>query len=98
MTIEHYPYRFVKKVAKKDPKASFGFIGSNRLNEPEANTKRFRVYRRFMLTNFGNEEYVHQYNIAKSAYVLINRRMLAEYPQMLNDVVKGFRDLYPYFE
>ena len=86
------------EVAKYDPMASFGFIGANRLDESEVNTKRFRVYRRFMLTHFGSDEYLHKFNVAKSAYVLINRKHLAEQPLLLDEIVEGFRKLYPYFE
>lgn len=88
----------MQEVAKSDPKASFGFIGANRIDEPEANTKRFRVYRRFMMTNFGREEYEHYDNWEKSAYILINRKELAEHPGLLDEIVKGFSELYPYFE
>jgi hypothetical protein len=88
----------MQEVAKSDPKASFGFIGANRIDEPEANTKRFRVYRRFMMTNFGREEYEHYDNWEKSAYMLINRKELAEHPGLLDEIVKGFSELYPYFE
>ena len=88
----------MQDVAKHDPQASFGFIGANRLDEEESNTKRFRVYRRFMLTYFGNDEYVHRFNIAKSAYVLINRKELAAYPKLLDEIVSGFKELYPYFD
>ena len=88
----------MQEVAEKDSRASFGFIGANKIDEPEANTKRFRVYRRFMLTNFGNDEYLHKYNIAKSAYVLVNRRELSANPYLLDEIVKGFMELYPYFE
>lgn len=88
----------MEEVARSDSRASFGFIGANQMNEPEENTKRFRVYRRFMLTCFGNDEYVHKYNISKSAYMLINRKELAEHPSLLDEIVKGFSELYPYFE
>lgn len=88
----------MEEVVKDDPKASFGFIGANKLDETEVNTKRFRVYRRFMLTNFGNEEYLHKFNVAKSAYVLINRKQLAAQPKLLDEIVDGFKELYPYFE
>ena len=88
----------MREVAEKDSRASFGFIGANKIDEPEANTKRFRVYRRFMLTNFGNDEYVHKFNIAKSAYMLINRKELATNPSLLDEIVEGFTELYPYFE
>ena len=88
----------MEEVARSDSRASFGFIGANQMDEPEENTKRFRVYRRFMLTCFGNDEYVHKYNISKSAYMLINRKELAEHPGLLDEIVKGFSELYPYFE
>ena len=88
----------MEEVARSDSRASFGFIGANQMDEPEENTKRFRVYRRFMLTCFGNDEYVHKYNISKSAYMLINRKELAEHPSLLDEIVKGFSELYPYFE
>jgi hypothetical protein len=88
----------MQEVAKSDSKASFGFIGANRIDEPEANTKRFRVYRRFMLTCFSNNDYMHQFNIAKSAYVMINRKELSDNPGLLDEIVQGFTELYPYFE
>ena len=88
----------MQEVAKNDPMASFGFIGANRIDESEINTKRFRVYRRFMLTNFGNDEYLHQYNIAKSTYIMINRKQLSVHPQLLDEIVSGFRALYSYFD
>ena len=88
----------MQEVAKSDSKVSFGFIGANRIDEPEANTKRFRVYRRFMLTCFSNNDYMHQFNIAKSAYVMINRKELSDNPGLLDEIVKGFTELYPYFE
>jgi hypothetical protein len=88
----------MQEVAKNDPMASFGFIGANRIDESEVNTKRFRVYRRFMLTCFGNDEYLHQYNIAKSTYIMINRKQLSVHPQLLDEIVSGFRDLYSYFD
>ena len=88
----------MEEVAKNDSLASFGFIGANKIDESAINTKRFRVYRRFMLTSFGNDEYLHQYNIAKSTYVMINRKHLKEYPELLEEIVNGFKELYPYFE
>ena len=91
-------YERMEEVARNDPRASFGFIGANKLDESEANTKRFRVYRRFMLTNFGNTVYEHYENWEKSAYLLVNRKEMEEHPGLLDEVVKGFRELYPYFD
>jgi len=96
MDIEHYPYRFVKKVIEPWDGPQ-GFL-LHRLLYSFKSPKRFRVYRRFMLTNFGNEEYKHQFNVEKSAYMLINRKYLAAHPGLMEEIVSGFRELYPYFD
>jgi hypothetical protein len=86
------------ETAKKDSRASFGFIGANRVDEPEENTSRFRVYRRYTLTLFGPGEYEHLVNIEKSTYLLINKKELSANPGLIKDIVEGFKELYPYFD
>jgi len=88
----------MNEVGENDPLASFGFIGANMLDESESYTKRFRVYERFMLSYFSTENYEHVTNYQKSAYMLLSRQALAQEPDLLNILVKGFHDLYPYFE
>ena len=88
----------MNEVAKKDSQASFGFIGANRIGESEDNTSRFRVYRRYTLTLFGPNEYEHMINIGKSAYLLLNKKELRSNPNLINDIVEGFKELYPYFD
>ncbi|WP_231552778.1 hypothetical protein [Prevotella melaninogenica] len=88
----------MNEVAKKDSQASFGFIGANRIGESEDNTSRFRVYKRYTLTLFGPNEYEHMINIGKSAYLLLNKKELRSNPNLINDIVEGFKELYPYFD
>lgn len=85
-------------VAKSDEQASFGFIGANMEGETTFNTKRFRVYERYMHSYFGEESFMHYMNIEKSAYLLLSRSYIDEYPNLLADLTQGFRDLYDYFE
>ena len=87
-----------KEVASRDDKASFGFIGANSIGESELETKRFRVYSRYMQTYFNTEEFEHHYNLAKSAYLLINKKELSASPGLIKDIVEGFKELYPYFD
>ena len=64
---------------KKDNCASFGFVAANDLNRPDNHTtpnKRFRFYRRMMLSIFGSETFAQGYDVKNSIYLLINRDML----------------------
>jgi hypothetical protein len=88
----------MKEVAGKDDKASFGFIGANSIGESELETKRFRVYSRYMQTYFNSEEFEHHYNLMKSAYLIICKQQLKDNPNLINDIVEGFKELYPYFD
>ena len=89
--------KIMLEVAAKDDKSSFGFIGANSIGESELETKRFRVYSRYMQTFFNSENYTHYYNLAKSAYLLINKKEMEKNPQLITDIVNGFKELYPYF-
>lgn len=64
---------------RKDNCASFGFVAANDLNITNNQTrpnKRFRFYRRMMLSIFGKETFAQAYDINNSIYLLINRDML----------------------
>ena len=88
----------MSEVAMNDKYASFGFIGANMDGESERYTKRFRVYYRFMTSYFDDTHFEHYSNYEKSAYMLLNKKQLALEPNLLDLLVKGFHDLYPYFE
>ena len=64
---------------KKDNCASFEFVAANDLHGSNSRTgpnKRFRFYRRMMLSIFGSETFAQGYDIENSIYLLINREML----------------------
>lgn len=63
---------------RKDNCASFGFVAANNLNSQNNHkpNKRFRFYRRMMLSIFGSETFAQGYDLQNSIYILINREML----------------------
>lgn len=86
------------EIFRKDPRASFGFIGANRIGENEANTKRYNVYKKIVTTYMGAETFYHHYNVDKSAYILINKDKLKEIPTLIQDIEQFFIDIYPSLE
>ncbi len=81
---------------KKDNLASFGFIGANLLDEDEANTKRFQVYKRIM-ENLFSPLYFHHYNIPeKSIYLLLNKANLELNTNLLDDIEQMFKNYYTF--
>jgi hypothetical protein len=80
-------------IYKINPYASFGFIGANSLNEAEANSKRFRVYRRAMENLFTPLKFSHHVYIEQSAYIMLNRNNKGE-PELLEKIEKMFNDFF----
>ncbi len=84
MTIEHYPYRFVKKDI-----------------EPWDGPQGFLLHR--LLYSFKSSKTHQTYWVWIELYKLhfyavINRKQLAAQPKLLDEIVDGFKELYPYFE
>lgn len=86
------------EIYKNDQKASFGFIGSNSINESIKYTKRFRFYSRIAATYFSNETFTHKENIDKSTYMLINQSSLKENPNLIDEIESFFTERYDYFD
>ena len=82
----------------ENPRASFGFIGANCENESQENTKRYRVYNKIVATQVSENIFKHVENIGKSAYMLINRDELKEYPDLVEEIERTFQELYDYFD
>lgn len=69
------------KYFSKDNCASFGFVAANDLNTSNncrTPNKRFRFYRRMMLSIFGSETFAQGYDLQNSIYLILNRKMLKE--------------------
>lgn len=67
-----------------DDKYSFGFVAApdiNKNNEIVVSSrpnKRFRFYRRMMLSLFGPDTFIQAYDLTNSLYLLINKKSLAK--------------------
>ncbi len=85
-------------IYQRNPKASFGFIGSNGIGEDIYCTKRYRVYSKIIATYFSDRYFYHKENIEKSAYMLINNAALKESPDLVSRIETFFIEQYEYFE
>ena len=86
------------ELAAQYPNSSFGFIGANMLGESEAETKRFRVYRRILTTYFSEEHYLHYQLVEKSAYALVRKQALSRNPNLIKEISTYFSDNYTNFD
>jgi len=82
----------MRDVYKKNPYASFGFIGSNLLNEAKENTKRFRLYSKVVSQVISPVAFEHRLSLKHSAYLLINRDNHEE--DLLNKINLMFDRIY----
>lgn len=78
-------------VLKKDPKASFFFIGAeDEKDEPGKTTRRFRVYRSFVSSVVSENVFEHHRNNGLSLYILVNKKYVEDIPlytQKITDFV-----------
>lgn len=88
----------MKEIANTNPHASFGFIGATMKDESEVNTKRFRVYQRFMATCFTEDSFEHIFIPIKSTYILVRKTELDAHPNLLAELDENFKTMYDYFE
>ena len=82
---------------KKDRCASFGFVAANDLDvasNPNVPNKRFRFYRRMMLSIFGSETFIQGYDIKNSIYLLINKDLLERGAVSVNQIESEISRLY----
>jgi hypothetical protein len=72
--------RIMLSIYKKNPKASFGFVGAptedpkTGYKEAKEATKRFRVYRATSLRLFGSDSFTHHRDIVNSTYLMISNK------------------------
>jgi hypothetical protein len=82
----------MKHVLKKNPFASFGFVGTNLPVEEKNNTKRFKLYRRVVSQIISPVAFEHKYSQRHSAYLLLNRNN--QEIDLLNKVTVMFERIY----
>ncbi len=82
------------EISKRNPHASFGFIGANMEDESTYITKRFRIYSTLMATYFNAQIFKHLTVLEKSAYMLIRRSVLEQKPYLLAELNSKFCQMY----
>jgi hypothetical protein len=94
LRVIHTCIRVMLYVIKRDPLASVGFIGTPKPGEKKANTQRYRIYTQMMTSYFAKEAWHHEDFGGESAYLLLNRRALAQDPDLLRHAAAMFDALY----
>lgn len=95
--------RVMLSIFKKNPNASFGFLGSHTIDstrrheEKRNNTKRFRVYKQAIIDLFGDEKFTHFMNIDNSTYIMVNN-IHGDVEQISSEAADMFLELYPRLE
>ncbi len=80
-----------------DKFSSFGFVAAQDITPKGAcnvPNKRFRFYRRMMLSIFGSETFVQGYDLNNSIYLLINKSMLLQGKVSIPQIESAISMLY----
>lgn len=92
--------RIMLSVLKKDPKASFGFMGAHTINlskefeENRENTKRFRIYKYAIEDLIGEEQFTHYMDKTNSTYFLSNNSV-SQNSNLSENAYNMFLEIYP---
>lgn len=88
-------------IVAKNPKASFGFIGSPTIKELSrdekerlSNTKRFRIYTKLAFTLFNPDNYQHLQDQSCSSYLLLSKTKLKENKLLLQKIQSSLDSHY----
>lgn len=77
---------------KKNDRYSISFVGSNKIGESIANTKRFRLYSRIMATVINPEKYLHMADEDSSAYLVVPMAVYNETPEEIEAIQEMYKD------
>ena len=87
-TIFYTLFNIMLDVLKKDPMASFFFIGANdERDEPGVATRRFRVYVKFVLSTVGDNVFKHFRVNNLSLYILVNKASVADIDAYVDSII-----------
>lgn len=78
----------------EDKFASFGFVAANDINSDGHINKRFRFYRRMMLSLFSSDKFIHLYDSVNYIYLLVNKSMIEHDGISVKDIEKELGQLY----
>ena len=92
--IIHTCFRVMLLVIKRDPLASCGFIGTPKPAEDKVTTQRYRIYVQMMRNFFSAERFEHREFPEESAFILLNRKAMAQDLDLLRHAAVMFDELY----
>lgn len=89
-TIFYTLFNIMMDVLKKDPNASFFFIGAeDEKDEPGVATRRFKVYVKFVLSTIGDNVFKHYRVNDLSLYILANKAYITNMEAYVNKVIEN---------
>ena len=89
-TIFYTLFNIMLDVLKKDPNASFFFIGAeDEKDEPGVATRRFKVYVKFVLSTIGDNVFKHYRVNDLSLYILANKAYVTNMEAYVNKVIEN---------
>ena len=89
-TIFYTLFNIMLDVLKKDPNASFFFIGAeDEKDEPGVATRRFKVYVKFVLSTIGDNVFKHYRVNDLSLYILANKAYVTNMEAYVNMVIEN---------
>ena len=94
-TIFYTLYHILLNVLQKDHKASFFFIGAeDEKDDSIAATRRYQVYRRFVMSTISDSIFDHYRVNELSLYILVNKEHVADKESFINNIIEGVQRLY----
>jgi len=98
-TILYTLFRIMLDVLKRDPAASFFFIGAaDEKDTPEMSTRRFRFYVRFVASVARTTDFEHYRVAPLSLYVLVNRRSVSDLDGYANRVIANVQEAFSRYD
>ena len=94
-TIFYTLYHIMIDVLRKDPKASFFFIGAEDENdELGKSTRRYNVYRKFVLSTISDNQFDHYRVNDLSLYILMNKESGENNPKLVDVIIEKVAAAY----
>jgi hypothetical protein len=87
-------FAIMLSILSKFGSASFGFVGMNSDGESLVNSKRFRVYKKAMQNTFSPILFEHKEYLQQSGYLILNRKMLKQYPNAFGEIESIFQKYF----
>lgn len=94
-TIFYTIYHILLDILGKDPRASFFFIGAeDEKDESTAATRRYLVYRRFVMSTISDRLFDHYRVNELSLYILVNKHSVNDKEEFVEQIAEGVKSLY----